>query len=83
MMIELSVVKFFTLLCKLPSKVSLYGSLSPKIAGLVEYTKGNGKHKFHLNLVRNDWDTRKTFILKKLTTNHKPMPTECLSKLLL
>ena len=49
MMIELSVVKSFTLLCKLPSKVSLYGSLSPKITGLVEYTKGNTAKKIVFN----------------------------------
>ena len=34
-MTELSVVKF-TLLCKVPSKVSVYGIFSLKIAGLVE-----------------------------------------------
>ena len=32
----LSVVKPFTQLCKVPSKVSVYGSFSLKIAGLVE-----------------------------------------------
>ena len=34
-MTELSVVKSFTRLCKVPSKVSVYGSFR-KIAGLVE-----------------------------------------------
>ena len=33
---KLSVVKSFTQLCKVPSKVSVYGSFSLKIAGLVE-----------------------------------------------
>ena len=37
-MIELSVMKSFTLLCKVPCKVSLYGSFSLKITGLAEYT---------------------------------------------
>ena len=37
-MIELSVMKSFTLLCKVPSKVSLYGGrFSMKLAGLVKY----------------------------------------------
>ena len=47
MIVELSVVKSFTLLCKVHSKVSLYGSFSLKFAGLVEYVGGKGKHKFH------------------------------------
>ena len=37
MTIELSVVKSFTQLCKVPSKVSLHGSFSLNIAELVEY----------------------------------------------
>ena len=37
MTVELSVVKSFTLLCKVLSKVRLYGSFTLKIAGLVEY----------------------------------------------
>ena len=37
MMIELSVVKSFALLCKVPFKVSLYGSFSLIIGELVEY----------------------------------------------
>ena len=35
-MTDLSVVKSFTWLCKVSSKVSVYGSFSLKIAGLVE-----------------------------------------------
>ena len=35
-MTELSVVKSFTWLCKVPSKVSVYGIFSLKITGLVE-----------------------------------------------
>ena len=46
-MTELLVMKMFTLLYKVPSKVSLYGSFSLKIAGLVEYAYSKGNHKFH------------------------------------
>ena len=35
-MTEFLVMKSFTLLCKVPSKISVYGRFSLKIAGLVE-----------------------------------------------
>ena len=46
MTVELSVVNL-TVLCIMTSTVSLYCNFSLKIAGLVQYAKGKGKHKFH------------------------------------
>ena len=37
MTIDLSIEKCFTLIGKVPSKVNMYSSFRPKIAGLVEY----------------------------------------------
>ena len=51
MMIELSVVKCFTPLCLMPSKVGLFKNFSLKIVRLVEYEYSKEYYKSQWNTV--------------------------------